>query len=94
MKAEFSISFADELRASNALKVLLASARPAKQKAKDDEEAEEAGAERAEIAYSQKGATINAVVTARDFTALRARSTSFLRDVRVIVDAQAVASSK
>jgi tRNA threonylcarbamoyladenosine modification (KEOPS) complex Pcc1 subunit len=41
---------------------------------------------RAQVRYAAKGSAFTAVITAKDFAALRARTTSLFRDLKVFLD--------
>ncbi|MGB9577074.1 MAG: KEOPS complex subunit Pcc1 [Candidatus Micrarchaeia archaeon] len=85
MKAEFSIKFGDEKKARRALKILSS----ANAKARDEEETG-----RAALKLEAEKEELHATVTAADFAALRARCTSFLRDVKIVLDAQNALQTK
>jgi tRNA threonylcarbamoyladenosine modification (KEOPS) complex Pcc1 subunit len=55
-------------------------------KSKEDEEIDGEAAGRASVKLHAKGKTVEAVVTGKDFAAMRARATTLLRDCKVVFD--------
>ena len=49
---------------------------------------------RAQLSCTASGSTLRAVVTATDFAALRARTTSLFRDLKVFLDSVAASGRK
>ncbi|HII39287.1 TPA: hypothetical protein HA318_04780 [Candidatus Micrarchaeota archaeon] len=81
MKAVIETGFANANAAKKALSVM----KTTSPKAEDEDDS--AAVKRAEVTFSCKGSSLHCVVSAKDFTALRARVTSLLRDLRVVYDA-------
>ena len=73
MKSELLIPFASPAQAAMAVKAV----------ASDGFESA-----RAQVQCTASGSSFKAVVTASDFAALRARTTSLLRDLRVFIDSE------
>jgi len=84
MKALIETGFADEKTAGKALAVL----KSAVPEAEDGDDAESLS--RASLRVERQGKQLLCEVTAKDFTALRARVTSLFRDLRIVYDAEAV----
>lgn len=83
MKALIETGFADEKTAEKALAVLKSAA----PEAEDEDDAEALG--RASLRVERQGKQLRCEVSAKDFTALRARVTSLFRDLRIIYDSEA-----
>ncbi len=62
-------------------------------KSAEDEEIDEDAAERATVSVKASGKTVTCTVTAKDAAALRARTTTLLRDVKVVLDILHVTSN-
>lgn len=75
MKAEFEIDFATPALAKKALETI---------------EAKEFS-DKARVLLSASGSVLKARIEGKGFAALRARTTSFLRDVKIVFDAIALA---
>ena len=76
MKCLLEIPFNSEKKAKTALNVLI--------------KTESILGERSTASFSQKGKTVNINVSASDFTALRAKVTTLLRDLKVIIDTNTI----
>lgn len=55
-------------------------------KSKEDEEVDEEAEARAKVSLEAKGTTVHATVTGKDFPSMRARTTTLLRDCKVVFD--------
>lgn len=76
MKCNFEIPFSSEKSAKNALKVLT--------------ETESILSDRSKAQFTVKGKIVHIIVEAGDFTALRAKCTTLLRDLKVIIDTNTI----
>lgn len=78
LKAELEIDFATEKLAKKALKIITA----------------KEFSDKASLSLSTRGSVLKARIEGKGFAALRARTTSFLRDVKVVFDAIALAGKR
>jgi len=84
VKAVIETDFVDEKTAEKALRVIKSAVPRA------EEEEDQPAIERSSLKAESSGNKLSCEVSAKDFTALRARVTSLLRDLRIIYDAEAV----
>ncbi|HEV8289506.1 MAG TPA: KEOPS complex subunit Pcc1 [Candidatus Norongarragalinales archaeon] len=92
MKATIEVDFANDAQAEKALIVLKSASTSTARKAKneDDEFIDKEEGERARVSWEKKGRNVIALIEARDYAALRARSTSVLRDFKIVTDSMAI----